>query len=70
MGYSRNASPLCMTPAMRLDFVHHQLEHHTHLDTVNRYRDEDRLHEWDAICDQLVDYYWYLDGLVRATKPN
>lgn len=58
-------SPFAMTPAMRLEFVHQQLEHHTHVETVNRYRDEGRLDAWDAICDQLVDHYWFLEGLVR-----
>lgn len=70
MGDTPKTEPLCMTTAMRLDFVHQQLEHHTHLDTLNRYRDENRLAEWDAICDQLVDHYWYLETLSSTTKPN
>lgn len=63
-------SSLLMTPLMRREFVHKQLEHHTHLDTVTRYDSEDRLDQWDATCDQLVDYYWFLDHLVRSTMPE
>lgn len=63
-------SPLLMTPMMRREFVHMQIEHHTDLDTVSRYRDENRLDQWDAICDQLVDHYWLLDSLVRNTMSE
>lgn len=63
-------SPLLMSPTMRREFVHMQLEHHTHLETVTRYKNENRLDQWDAICDQMVDHYWYLDSLVHDTMPE
>lgn len=69
MNQQPQATPLPLPLKVRFDMVYRQLEHHTSLETLNRYRDEGRLEDWDSICDQLVDHYWWLDTQVKSTAP-
>lgn len=65
MSQRPNTTPLFLSLPQRLELTYQQLAHHTAIETVNRYRDEDRLRDWDSICDRLVDHYWKLDGQLK-----
>lgn len=62
MSLHPHSTPLPLHLHQRIDLVYREITHHTSIETLNRYRDEDRLSDWDRICDQLVDHYWSLDA--------